>query len=200
MTYSTETIPERGFATGELVVLRPVLEDDLPELAMLLAANCCEDKPQPWTLHRVKKLFEDKDSDLPGLWGEHTHYFAVVRNSGGLVGFLRETNEEKNDLYWNRLYIGERHADRDELGPDAAKAYLAYKQKWSTPWRITFETVQGEPGVAHWLEAAGFELEIEYDCLQLHQGQPKAHCCYTWWSEFVLARRVDDGPVAGEEN
>lgn len=201
---ATEQTTTTGFAIGESIVLRPVLEDDLPELAKLLAANCCEDKPQPWSLQRVKKLFEDKDSETPGLWGEALRYFAVVRASGGLVGFLRESIEEwgetRSNMFWNRLYIGEQHADRDELGVDAARAYLAYKQKWHVPWRITFEVIEGEPGVASWLEAAGFELEIVFDCLLLHQGQAKAYNCYTWWNEFVRSRRADDGPVAGEED
>ena len=58
---------ERGFVEGEHIVLRPVLEKDLEQLAPLMAQNPCERKPTPWTLQRLKKKFEDEKD--PGLWG-----------------------------------------------------------------------------------------------------------------------------------
>jgi RimJ/RimL family protein N-acetyltransferase len=199
MTNGVMAQPERGFATGELVVLRPVLEEDLPELAQLLAANPCDNKQQPWTLHRLKKEFEDKDSPNSGCWGEEQRLFTVARQTGEVVGFIKEQKESNVPLFWNRLYIGEPHPDRHELGVDAAKAYLAYKCRWYNPPRITFDAVRAEPGVAEYLAAAGFELEIVFEELMLYRGQPTAYCGYTWFSDYLKQHIADDGPVAGEE-
>jgi RimJ/RimL family protein N-acetyltransferase len=194
---ATPTAAERGFAVGEHVVLRPVLEKDLPELAKLLAANPCDDKPQPWTLQRLKQKFEDKDH--PGLWGKSEHYFAVVRKAGGLVGFLKEHDEHGSAMYWNRLYIDEHCADRDTLGPDVIKAYMAYKRKWHNPRRVAFDVLRPEPGLGAWLEASGFERDVTFERYMTYLGQPEALCVYSWLSDEVRRNLADDGPVAGEE-
>jgi len=188
---------EVGFAEGEHVVLRPVLEADLPELAKLLAANPCDSKPQPWSLQRLKKRFEDKDD--PGLWGKDERYFAVVRKTGGIVGFLREACEWKDGMYWNRLYIGEEHGDRDALGRDTVASYLAYKRKWHAPRRISFDVLRVEPGIGEWLSQAGFACEVTFELSMLYRGQPEALCVWAWLSDEVRSNLADDGPVAGEE-
>ena len=60
------TTMERGFAEGEHVVLRPVLESDLAGLAELMAQNPIE--ALPWTRQRLTKQF--KDEKEPGLWSK----------------------------------------------------------------------------------------------------------------------------------
>jgi hypothetical protein len=42
----------RGYAQGELLTLRPVLKEDLPALAGLLAEDPLPRTPGPWTLAR----------------------------------------------------------------------------------------------------------------------------------------------------
>lgn len=194
---TTSTTGERGFAVGEHVVLRPVLEKDLPELAKLLAANPCEEKPAPWTLQRLKKKFEDKDE--PGLWGKNERYFTVVRLAGGVVGFLLEREEHRNGAYWNRLYIDESLSDRAVIGSDSIAAYLAYKRKWHNPRRIAFDALRCEPGISEWLSAAGFECELAFERMLLHRGQQEALCVYSWLCDEIINNLADDGPVAGEE-
>jgi RimJ/RimL family protein N-acetyltransferase len=188
---------ERGFAQGALVVLRPVREEDLPELARLLAENPFDREPLPWTHQRLKQKFEDKEE--PGLWGKRKRYFAVVRLSGGMVGFIFEEEEwGDSTVCWNRFHVGGRLEDRDALGRDALAAYLAYKRRWNDLRRISFSIGGVEEAKAQWLRDCGFAWEITLEQAVLHQGQPVAEVIYSWVSERVLELRVDDGPVAGE--
>jgi len=193
---TTETKPERGFCTGGHVVLRPVKEQDLPELARLLAENPFEREPLPWTYQRLKQKFEDKEK--PGLWEDRTHYFTIVRKTGGVVGFLHESEDFNPGVCWNRLHIDEAAADRDLLGPDAIWAYLEYKRRWHNPHRLSFNILRPEEDKAGWLTQAGFELELVMERVLLYRGVPEAECLYTWLSPQALANRADDGPVAGE--
>jgi len=191
---------ERGFAMGKHVVLRPVLEKDLPELAKLLAADPCDEKPQPWTLARLKKLYEDKEKDDSGLWSKAKRYFAVVRKTGGLVGFLKESEDWGAGFFWNRLQLAETLDDRDQLGRDAIAAYVAYKRKWHNPRRISFDVLQGEAGLPDWLAAAGFVLDVTLTHQLQHAGRPAALSLYAWLSDEIRNNLADDGPVAGEED
>jgi hypothetical protein len=197
----TQVVPaaarETGFAEGAHVVLRPVMEGDLPELAKLLAANPCDDNPLPWTLQRLKKKFEDKDE--PGLWGKSDRYFAVVRLTGGLAGFLRERQDQGSNVYWNQFYIDAGIEDYLAAGCDALAAYLAYKRKWSNPPRVSFEILSRQHELAEILAASVFEFEIALDNWMLHSGQPDSLHVYSWLSDEVLRNLADDGPVAGEE-
>lgn len=189
--------PERGFAQGEHVILRPVLEADLPELAKLLAENPFDYEPQPWTHQRLKQKFEDKEK--PGLWEDHKRYFAVVRKQGGLVGFLyEEQGEAFSSLLWNRFHISLAQPDRNEVGPDVLRTYFAYKQRWHDPQRICFSIASVETQKAQWLQDAGYELELELPHAVMHLGQPTGELVYSWISPRLLAQHSDDGPVAGE--
>jgi hypothetical protein len=179
---SNETMKEKGFAEGKHVVLRPVLEADLPELAKLMAENPLE--ALPWTLQRLKKKFEDKEE--PGLWGKSQRYFAIVRQSGGIVGYLKEQEDAIRGMYWNEHHIQDSVADRSLLGLDAITAYMQYKQKWHNPLRISFDVLRPEQEKATWLEAAGFELELTQERVMFYLGQPEARCLYTWFSEELL--------------
>jgi hypothetical protein len=190
-------VPERGFAVGEHVILRPVLEADLPELAKLLAENPYDREPQPWTFQRLKQKFEDKDK--PGLWEESKRYFAVVRKSGGVVGFLYE---EQSWAYagavWNRFHISLAAPDRAAMGADMLKAYFDYKQRWHDPQRISFSISSVQPDEAQWLAAAGYEMELEIPHAVLYRGEPASELLFKWISPRLLALHSDDGPVAGE--
>jgi len=189
--------PERGFAEGEYVILRPVLEADLPELAKLLAENPYDRKPQPWTLQRLKQKFEDKDK--PGLWEERERYFAVVRKKGGLVGFLHEEQGGAfSSMLWNCFHISLALTDRNEVGPDMLRAYFAYKQRWHDPQRIGFSISSVQPDEAQWLAAAGYELELIIPHAVLYRGEPASELVFSWISPRLLAMLSDDGPVAGE--
>jgi len=181
---NAEAKTEKGFAEGEHVVLRPVLEDDLPELAKLMAENPGEREPTPWTHQRLKKKFEDKKE--PGLWGKRERYYVIVRKSGGVVGLLREEDDYNRGIYWNELHVADALADRDQLGRDVAATYLAYKQRWHDPLRISFDLLRVEKTKIAWLEACGFELELTQERSVLYRGKPEARCFYTWLSETLL--------------
>ena len=198
MRTETQADARRGFATGEFVVLRPALESDLPELTKLLAANPADLEPEPWTIQRITKEFNDADGDIPGLWGKEQRYFTIAISDGTVVGFLKEKRGDDGRSCWNRLYIGEHIPNRTDLCADAAKTYLAYKCKWHNPTRIAFDALELEVSLTQGLELAGFELEMAMDQLLLYQGKPATYCCYAWLSEEVLRLWLDDGPVAGE--
>lgn len=189
--------PERGFAQGEYVILRPVLAADLRELARLLAENPFDHEPQPWTHQRLKQSFEDKDK--PGLWDERTRYFAIVRQQGGVVGFIFEEDDGGHGgMWWNRFHICLAPADRDALGRDALATYFAYKQRWHDPLRISFSIAGCETQKAQWLSAAGYELEIEHPHAVWHEGRPATEMVFCWFNPRLLEQHADDGPVAGE--
>ena len=193
---AVETKPERGFCEGEHVVLRPVREADLPELARLLAENPYEREPLPWTHQRLKQKFEDKEK--PGLWEDEKRIFAIARKSGGLVGFVRENQDWSPTICWNAMHVDQAAPDRDVLGLDALKAYLKYKRKWHNPQRLSYSILRPETAKAEWLKLAGFELELTMERVMLYRGVPEAECVYTWISPEALANCADDGPVAGE--
>ncbi|MBN2080971.1 hypothetical protein JW859_02065 [bacterium] len=179
---TSETNKQQGFAEGQHVVLRPVLEDDLAALAGLMAENPLE--PLPWTLQRLKNKFEDKDE--PGLWGKTARHFVIVRHNGEVVGFLKESDDSNRGMHWNELHIKDGLADRDVLGVDTLTAYLAYKQKWHNPLRISFDVLRPETEKATWMVEAGFELELTQERVLFYRGQPEARCLYTWFSEELL--------------
>jgi len=187
---------EKGFAEGEHVVLRPVLEDDLRELAQLMAENPYEHEPTPWTYQRLKKKFEDKDQ--PGLWERENKVYSVVRKSGGLIGFLKEA-AERGDMYWCILHLGESLPDRDALGLDLVATYLAYQQRWGKPRRISFDLLLIEEQKVQWLEGAGFERELVFERSVLYRGEPVAVGYYTWIADWALARRAERVLAPGED-
>jgi len=194
---SDQAQPERGFATGEHIVIRPVLADDLPDLARLLAENPYEHEPLPWTYQRLKRKYEDKDK--PGLWSHNSRTYTVACKQGGVAGFIRESVDE-DSKHWCGLHIGLAEPDRDAVGRDVAATYLAFKQRWQRPRRISFALLLAEEQKCQWLEAAGFELELAFKRAYLHQGRPATVVYYTWCAEWALAMRAEPCPVAGEED
>lgn len=182
---------ERGFAEGQHVVLRPVLEADLAELAKLMAENPAE--TLPWTLQRLKKKFEDEKE--PGLWSETDRVFVAVRTQGGAVGYLSERQSKQAGIFWCSTHVTDRLDDRGELGRDLVSAYLAYKQNWHNPLRISFDVLGCESDKAGWLQAGGFELELTCGRMVMHMGRPESICTYAWYSEGLkqaLASRGEE--------
>lgn len=192
---TAELTTERGFAEGEHLVLRPVKEADLPELAALMAENPCEYKPLPWTHQRLKKKYEDKDK--PGLWDERAKTLVAVRRAGGVVGFISE-ERQGDDMFWCKLHIGDGLSDRGALLADMLSAYRAYKERWHQPRRITFDVLRCEEEKIAALESAGFELEITFERHLLYQGRPEALCLYVWLSDWVKQAPGWEGDVPGE--
>lgn len=194
---TTTTAMERGFAEGELVVLRPVKEDDLRPLAQLMAENPYEHDPTPWTHQRLKQKFEDKEK--PGLWERESKVYSVVRKIGDVVGYIREATQWEN-MCWCELHIHDGLADRDEHGRDLLATYLRYKQRWHKPRRISFALLMLEEQKIGWLTAAGFEQELVFDAAALHLGEPVAIAYFTWIADWALALRAEPQAVAGEDN
>jgi hypothetical protein len=182
--------PERGFAEGKRVILRPVGENDLPEMARLMAECPLLDKQLPWTHQRLKKQFENEKD--PGLWKERDKYFAAVRREGGLVGFLHEREDWNRGMYWDSVHVDDRLKDRDELGRDILAAYLAYKQRWHNPLRISFDVLGPEEAKASWLTATGFELELKRERMVMYLGNAEAICTYTWLSDGLKQAMDED--------
>lgn len=186
----------KGFAYGKLIVMRPVVEDDLPQLARLMAECPCDGTPTPWTHQRLKKKFEDKDK--PGLWDRGDKYFSVLRSSGEIVGFLHEREDENRGVYWNAFQVFENLGDRAELMTDLLTAYLAYKQAWHNPLRIGFDALRPETGKIAALEQAGFELELVQERKMLYLGKPEALCIYSWFSDTLKQAPGWDDPAVAD--
>jgi len=176
---TSETDKQQGFAAGAHVVLRPVLEDDLAALAGLRAENPVEELP--WTLQRLKQQFENEQE--PGLWSADKRVFVAVRHQGEVVGYLNERQSKQAGIYWCFTHVADRLHDRDEVGCDLVSAYLAYKQKWHNPRRISFDILGCESDKAAWLNAGGFELELTCERMVMHRGHPESICTYAWYSE-----------------
>lgn len=166
----------RGFVEGEHIVLRPVLEKDLEQLAPLMAQNPCERKPTPWTLQRLKKKFEDEKD--PGLWGSGEKYYVAVRKAGGVVGFLVQRGQ--NRVYWITVHVDDNIADRDAVGMDILKAYESLMMDWHDPVRIGCEIIEPEAAKAGWLKDCGYELEVVFERMQMWLGEPVAVHHYGW--------------------
>ena len=176
----------KGFATGEHVVLRPVLEDDLAALAVLLANNPGEPDRQPWTHQRLKKQFDDEKE--PGLWGKSTRVLAALRkDTGEVIGYLKERRDDNPGVVWAWLHVADGTAERETLGPDIIRAFLAFKQRWHDPLRISFDVLGCEADKARWLDGCGFPLEVRRERMVLWLGQPQAVCTHTWYSERLKA-------------
>jgi hypothetical protein len=167
---------ERGFAEGAHIVLRPVLEKDLLELAPLMAQNPCERKPTPWTLQRLKKKFEDDKE--PGLWGKGEKFYVAVRRTGGVVGFLIQRGD--NRVFWITVHVDDKLEDRDALGLDLLRAYESLMMDWHDPVRIGCEIIRPEIAKAGWLKQAGYELEVVFEKMQMYLGEAVAVEHYGW--------------------
>ena len=188
MTEKNETTTEeqKGFATGEHVVLRPVLEDDLAGLAPLMASNPGEPDRLPWTTQRLKKKFEDEKE--PGLWGKQSRMFVAVRKQGGeLVGYLKQHKDENPGVYWCWLQVADGLADRAELVKDMVQAYQAFMLAWHDPLRISFDVLSYEEDKAAWLTECGYPLELRRERMVLWLGEPQAVCTHAWYSERLIA-------------
>jgi len=192
---TTTNTTERGFASGEHVVIRPVLESDLKELAQLMAENPYAREQVPWTYQRLKNKFEDKDK--PGLWDREDKTYTVVRKSGGVVGYINERTSD-GQMCWCALHIGSSIDERDALGADLVAAYLAYLKRWHRPRRISFALLQLEEQKTRWLTSAGFEQELVFERAYLNQGRAVALAYYTWCADWALAQRAERCPVPGE--
>jgi hypothetical protein len=188
---------ERGFAEGELVVLRPVKESDLLPLAQLMAECPYENEPIPWTYQRLKQKFEDKEK--PGLWDQDSRIYTVLRKSGGVVGFIREATHA-GEMYWCGLHLAESAADRDELGTELVAIYLRYKRHWHKPRRISFVLLRLETQKSNWLATSGFEEELVFHDAAFYRGKPAAIAYLTWIADWALALRAESQPVPGEDN
>jgi len=188
---------EIGHAAGEHIVIRPVLVDDLRDLAQLLAENPYEDEPLPWTYQRLKKKYEDKEN--PGLWSHNAKTYTVARKQGGITGFIRESIDAGAKL-WCGLHLGMDIPDRDALGGDSVATYLAFKQTWQRPRRISFALLLAEEQKCRWLAAAGFELELVFKRAHIYLGKPATLAYYTWCADWALAMRAEPCPVPGEED
>lgn len=188
---------ERGFASGEHIVIRPVLVDDLRDLARLMAENPYDHDVLPWTYQRLKQKFEDQNK--PGLWSHKEKTYTVARQQGAIAGFIRESVEE-DTKHWCGLHVGMSEPNRDAWGRDTVATYLGFKLRWFRPLRISFALLQAEEQKCQWLDAAGFEMELVFERSYLHQGQPAAVVYYTWCADWALAMRAEPCPVAGEED
>jgi hypothetical protein len=187
--------PERGLAFGELVALRPVLADDLPALARLMAANPAEPERQPWTVTRLQKKFADEKA--PGLWNRNDrlyHFIVARREDGAVVGYLREKQDWHGGMYFNHIHVAEQLADWQVLLRDALTTYRSFKQQWLEMLRISFDILGCEEEKAQCLEAAGYGLEVRLERMHLWHGQPQARLTHTWMSERLereLAKREE---------
>ena len=183
---------EEWFASGEHVTLRPVLEPDLERLAYLLGeCPIGQDEEQlPWTTMRLKNKFEDKDK--PGLWDTNRRMYSIARHDDSIVGYVDEA-VEKHDLRWITLHIAESLADRDAVGRDAIRTYMAMAKKWNNLPRVATGIGEFEEQKRAWFSAEGFALEITCEAALLYLGKVRDIQIYGWLADWVEARRAPEG-------
>jgi RimJ/RimL family protein N-acetyltransferase len=184
--------PAMEFISGELTRLRPVLEADLPALAPLLAEAPLgfSFEREPWTLQRLTKRFEDEKS--PGLWSARKRYYMVTDTAGTPVGALFE---EVGRLGGSEIlfHVALARPDRDALGPDMLRAFLAYKCSWQNCPRLESAVLEPQAAERAWLAACGFEHEIHCAEAWLHQGRYVGLEIYAWLAQWVQANRAAGG-------
>lgn len=191
----------QGFAHGERLILRPVQEGDLADLARILAQQPGGGgKPLPWTEQRLRKQFEDEKD--PGLWRSEAKVYAVVAQDGPLVGFVRESYEAWIQSFLINFHVDDRSADRDALGRELVALYLDYLTRWHDPGMVTSEPLDLEADKRAWLEAAGFRYQFTQERAELYLGRAVGRCAYAWHSaergsgvDYVLGE--PDYPVHG---
>jgi RimJ/RimL family protein N-acetyltransferase len=178
--FAMATTELQGFARGEMLILRPVQEGDLAELARIMAQAPGGRKPLPWTEQRLKKLFEDEKN--PGLWSDAGKYFAAVLHDGTVVGYIREHYEAWIQSHDLSLHVDERRADRDALGREVVALYMDYLTRWHNPGMVISEPLEIDTQKRAWLEAAGFFLQFTQERSELYQGSVVGRCAYAWHS------------------
>lgn len=183
--HDTPKVPEdvaaagqaQAMATGAYVRLRAVQEEDLAELAALLAETPCPRELLPWTTQRLRKKFNaEKD---PGLWGKKERIYVAVRIADGqVVGYIDEC--VRGVCREPRLHIAARAADRNELGNDMLATYMQSLLDWHDQVRVEAYLLACEEQKQQWLTAAGFELEASLSDMYMHQGKPEALQIWGW--------------------
>ncbi len=167
----------QSMATGTYVRLRAVQEEDLEQLAALMAATPCPRELLPWTAQRLRKKYNDEKE--PGLWGRRDRVYLAVRIADGkVVGYIDERERWIcRDLH---LHVAADAADRDALGSDMLAAYMRMVLDWHDQPRFEAHVLACEDHKQQWLAAAGFELEVSFSEYFMHQGRPEALQFWGW--------------------
>jgi RimJ/RimL family protein N-acetyltransferase len=162
---------------GELIRLRAVQEEDLESLAALLAESPRPREPLPWTVQRLKKKFEAEKTQ--GLWTEKRHFYLAVRLSDGqVVGYIDEREQWIcRDLHF---HVASRESARDELGRDMLATYMRLTLDWFDQVRIEAWVPACEQQAQQWLADSGFQLEVVFEEMFMHQGRPEAEQLWGW--------------------
>jgi len=185
------TLPAPEFVAGQHVKLRPVLEGDLPALALLMAEAPFgfDGEGEVWTTQRLRKKFEDEKE--PGLWGRRKRYFTVTDMQGEICGVLLEAQERLGLSI--ALQISASRSDRDTLGPDALATHIEYRRSWHNTPRIEMLVLEPQVAERAWLERAGFEYQFRAAEAWLYLGEVVDLHAYAWIADWVRSNRAADG-------
>jgi len=166
-------------ATGAYIRLRAVQEEDLAVLAALMAETPCPRQLVPWTTQRLKKKYNDEKE--PGLWGRQNRFYLAVRIADGqIIGYIDEREQWVcRDLH---LHVADREPDRDQLGEDMLATYMRLILEWHDQVRIEAWLLACEEQKQGWLASAGFEREVVFAEMFMHQGRPEAEQLWGWIS------------------
>jgi len=173
----------QAMAVGELVRLRAVQEEDLAVLAALLAESPRPREPLPWTAQRLRKQYEAEKT--LGLWTEKRRIYLAVRLSDGhVVGYIDERVQWIcRDLHF---HVASLEPDRDELGRDMLAAYMQLTLDWHNQVRIEAWVPACDQQAQSWLAGAGFELEVVFNEVFMHQGRPEAEQLWGWVNQQLV--------------
>jgi RimJ/RimL family protein N-acetyltransferase len=171
--------------TGSYIRLRAVQEEDLAQLAALMAATPCLRELLPWTAQRLKKKFNDEKE--PGLWGRRDRVYLAVRIADGqIIGYIDE--RERWICRELHLHVAADAADRDALGHDMLAAYMQVVLDWHDQVRVEAHVLACEQQKQQWLATAGFELEASFSEYHMYRGSPEALQFWGW-----INPRLEDG-------
>jgi RimJ/RimL family protein N-acetyltransferase len=167
----------QNMATGTFIRLRAVQEEDLEQLAALLAQTPCPRELLPWTTQRLKKKYNDEKE--PGLWGRRERLYLAVRVADGqLVGYIDERERWTcRDIH---LHVADGAEDRDALGGDMLSAYMRMILDWHDQVRFEVFLLASETQKQQWLAAAGFEREVVFTDYYMHEGRSDSLYIWGW--------------------
>lgn len=175
----------RGLASGPNLILRPLLEEDLPRLAQLMSEYEPAPSREPVTPQLLKKRFADDKS--PGFWSDEAKLYGAVDGEGRLLGYVREVTMEYLRSIRVTYHIADKAPQREALGRELAALHMKLLKDWQRPWRVSSMLLAGDSLRAGWLASEGFVLDCTSQRSYWHMGRAVGLEYWVWFSPELLA-------------
>jgi hypothetical protein len=182
----------RGFFRGEHITLRPVLKEDLPALAGLLAEDPQARTRGPWTLARLEKTFADEKE--PGMWKDNLRMFVALDPAGLVCGYASERSET-GGIYFVQHWLALGTPGRQAAGLELVGLHTKWLTDWHAAQVIDTRVLASSAEQAAWLAGAGFIPDTLVPIAYWSDGALQDQQHYIWLSP---ARQADEPWSVGE--